>query len=147
MTHIAEVVLPNSLAYLEGYVFSKGIIPLRKDVDRLTKNILAINKWEDAISNWKVHTVTPELNAVTKFVDYFTKNYLPAINTLRDWLAHPGKLAQFIAGPIIAPLVGQLGTSEHTVGRDGLSLLLVRAWDDNANPVWEAILQFVVAPK
>lgn len=147
MQHVVDNVLPNSLAFLSGQLYAQAINPLRKTVKGIQANLVKVFKWEDAIDLWKQKTVTPWITRTEKFIDYFTQHYVKPLDTLITWLSQPGTLARFIAGPIIAPLVGQLGADEHKVGRDALTTLMVRAWSEEVNPVWEAILQWVVSDK
>lgn len=147
MQHIVDNVLPNSLAYLNGLIFSTGIVPLRNDVRGINTKLTAIAKWQKAIDTWRTKTVDPDLAKLNTFLQQWSKTYEPAVKVLLTWLRNPGTLATYVAGPIIAPLVGQLGTDAHKPGRDALTVLMVRSWDEQTNPVWEAILQWVVSDK
>ena len=48
---------------------------------------------------------------------------------------------------MIGPLVSYLAQPEHSGTRDNLTLIMVGAWDEKTNKVWEAVLAWVVSEK
>lgn len=145
--HLTEQILPNSLAYLEGYIFSHGIVPLRRQVATLDTRVKALVKWQGEIDAWRKHTVDPAIAQSKAFIAAFNRDDRPAINTLRGWLKDPGVFAKWAAPFLIPPLVGNLATDHFTRARDTLALMLVQSWNDETNAVWEGVLQWVVSDK
>lgn len=144
MRHIVGTILPHSLEYLRGNIFSTGIIPLRVRMTKAESNIKFLLGWRGQINTWRKEQVDPTLQAWRQFHSWFNNNAAPAITTLIQWLHDPGVFGKWAARPIAAPLAGYLGAQGSEAVRDTFTLLMVRAWSERPNLVWEAILQWSV---
>lgn len=144
-TRLLQVILPNSINYAVGYVYSDGVIPLRHAVGGLTQSLKLA--WQDIskLDNWRTLTADPELSSLVAFQDMVTKNYLPAVDVLRDWLANPAHFGNWAAPPLIGPIIVYLANPQHQGSRDNFTLVLGGAWSEVAEATWTDIENMLVA--
>lgn len=129
---LLSVILPDSLSHLNGYVFSTGIVPLRQSVAKLSTAVTALGKTVAGLTTWKDKTVTPDLATLLSFRATVIKDYVPAIDVLRGWLATPGKFTAW-ATPILAdPIVTYIASRSKQAVRDTVASFVA----DAAPHVW-----------
>lgn len=145
--HTYTVVIPHSLSWLAGYVVTTWIDPIRKQLTDDDHRIKFLMGWRGQVDTWRHKTVDPELARWRAFDKWFKTWPTITLNQWHEWMTHPTDFGKHWAPYIVRPLVAWLGSQAHTQERDVLSLMLVNAWTDDTNLVWEAVLQWVVSGK
>lgn len=140
-----EVIMPNSLAHAVGYVYSDGIVPLRHTVSSLSDSLF--QAWQNIgnLNAWRNNVAQPELNDLESFKATFMRDYLPAIEILRDWLANPSHFGEWAAPPVIGPIVAYLADDSHKQTRDNLTDILAQAWAETPDKVWADFEEMLVS--
>lgn len=133
--HLVEVILPHTNQYLIGYVWSKGIIPLKVQLGRDEKTIRFLMGWRGQIDSWRKNTVDPELADWLRFHHWFNVNAAGPIATLAGWLKTPSRFASWAVPVITRPLVDYLATTASTGTVDELAAVVVDASPD----VWRHV--------
>lgn len=145
MDHIAYTILPNSLNYLQGFIFSTGIVPLRAVTKQLADTLTTVQKRLTEDENWLYNWVVPSVKDYYAFKDAFYKGDQPSINVLIDWLHNPAGFGTWAAPPLIGPLVAYLADRNHQATRDNLASIMVNAWSEEPDTIWGAVQNWLVA--
>lgn len=142
-----DVIIPKTLAHAVGYVYSDGIVPLRVFQRAALKRFTDDEGRLNVLEGWRQQWVDPNIATLEGFRANVIANYFPVVNVLRDWLTHPGDFGDWAAAPITGPLIAYLADQTHQQSRDNLSRIMVAAWQEVPNDVWESVLQWVVTTK
>ena len=130
--HLVTVILPRTNRFLIGYVWSKGIVPLRGQLAKDEKLLRFLMGWRGQIDHWRQHTVDPELASWLEFHHWFNVNAAPPISTLAGWLRNPGTFAKWAVPILTDPIVVYLATRARQATVDELSALVA----DVSPDVW-----------
>lgn len=133
--HLTEVILPHTEAFLIGYVWSKGITPLKVRLAKDEKVLRFLMGWRGQIDYWRKYTVDPELAQWVSFLRWFNSNARAPIQTLAGWLKAPGTFSQWAVPIITAPLITYLADKASIATVDELARLVVDATPD----VWRHV--------
>lgn len=142
--HTYTIVIPHSMSWLAGYVVQTWVDPIRKQLAAHEHQIKFLMGWRGQIDTWRHKTVDPELKQWRAFDKWFKTWPTKLLTQWHNWMLHPADFGKFWAPYIVRPLVAWLGSQAHTQERDVLSVMLVQAWSDDPNLVWDAVLQWVV---
>lgn len=145
--HTYTVVIPHSMSWLAGYVVTHWIDPLRRAVAILNEEVAKIEQWEAEIRVWRAHFVDPNITLWVGFREWFNTWPRGVLFRWHDWFEHPDHFAQWAAPPLTGPIVSYLAAPGHKQARDNLMLILLRAMQEDRDPAWEAVLQFMVTSK
>lgn len=142
--YLLGTILPNSLGYVVGYVFSTGIVPLRARLTTDESNISFLLGWRGQIDAWRKYTVDPDLADLEAFKASLIKVWQPIIYLWITWLRYPGQFAQWATPPLAGSLVSYFAQPEHKTSRDDLSRIMLQAWQEQPEQVLTAIEQWLV---
>ncbi len=144
---IVQTILPHSMSWLSGYLVSHFISPLEARMSAAESNIRFLLGWRDQIDAWRKEFVDPNVELWVGFRQFFDGWPQGILFRWKDYFDNPDHFAQWAAAPLIGPLVAYLAAPEHKQTRDNLTEIMANAWSEDTNPVWEAMLQFLVATK
>lgn len=143
--HTYNVVIPHSLAWLDGYINSHEITPIKRRLAADESQIRFLMGWRGQIDSWRRNYVDPNLAAWVTFHKWFNGYPLASVNELHDWLTKPGTFGKWAAPAIAAPFVAYLGDKHNEAVRDSLTLIMVDAWQEKPDLVWDGLLEWLVA--
>ena len=133
--HLTEVILPHTESYLVGYIFSHGIVPLRREIAEVQKSIRFLMGWRGQIDYWRKRQVDPQLAAWHQFSVWFDRNARQPIQTVAQWLKTPGSFSRWAVPVLASPLVDYLATKADARTADELARLVV----DHTPDVWRYV--------
>lgn len=139
--HLIGRLIPRSLAHLNGYIFSKGVIPLRVAVGKAQSDIRFLMGWRGQIDTWRHDTVDPTLDDWRQFHHWFDQNAAPYITVLAGWLAKPATFAGWAVPVLGDPLIGWLANTASDASRDTVARVVV----DSSPDVWRHVEAAAVA--
>jgi hypothetical protein len=142
--HIVDVIIPHSLAYLEGLIKSQHVAPVKTDLSGILKELAQLKKDEAADAAWISSTGKPKLAGLLNWQAGVIKTDIPAINTLRGWLSKPQTFATWAAPLLAAPILGVLTSPAEAQLRNALALELVDAWAAEPDRIWTAVQNWLV---
>src|SRR6266702_78261 len=142
--HTYDVVIPHSLSYLNGYVFSHGIVPLRNTVSSIEKEMGALSGRVSVLEFWRRDYADPHIRDWRRFNSWFHEWPIGVVTQWHEWFQHPHDFALWAAAPMIGPLVSYLAADEHKQTRDNLGLIILDSWTEDTRSAWEAWLRFMV---
>lgn len=141
---IVDTILPRSLAFLNGYIFSHGIVPLRNQVRSIEGEIGKLSGRVSVLEIWRKTYADPHIMDWRRFNSYFNTWPVDVLNTWHSWFGNPHLFGQWAAAPVVGPIVSYLAEADHQQTRDNLSLIMTDAWSEAPNATWENILQWLV---
>jgi hypothetical protein len=142
---IVQTILPHSMSWLSGYLVSHFITPLQSRMSAAESSISFLLGWRGQIDTWKNDYVNPHLADWIQFDDFFYAWPITILLTWQDWFNKPDGFAQWAAPPLIGPLVSYLAAPEHKQTRDNLASIMVKAWSEEADAVFDDMLTFLLA--
>lgn len=145
--HTYDVVIPHSLSWLAGYIVSHFITPIHERLDKDESNIRFLLGWRAQIVAWRNEFVDPNIELWVGFRKFFDGWPQGVLFRWHDYFEHPGNFADWAAPPLIGPLVSYLAAPEHKTTRDALASIMVNAWTEETNTVWESVLRWAVSDK
>jgi hypothetical protein len=144
-TRLTDVILPQSFKHLVGYVFSTGITPLRVAMRQAQADITKLTGRVNVLDAWRNSYVDPLLIGWQQFIAWWDNNFSGPALTLIDWLERPADFGTWAAPPIVGPLIGYLATAEHAESRDNLAKIMVAAWYEEPDAIWQLMMQWLLA--
>lgn len=138
---LVEVILPHTEAYLIGYVWSKGIVPLRQQLAKVESSVRFLLGWRGQIDTWRKITVDPDLAKLLAFLRWFDQNARAPVLTLQGWLKRPGTFATWAVPILTDPITVYLATKARRSTVDRLTQLIV----DHSPDVWRHVEAATVA--
>lgn len=96
---------------------------------------------------WRKNTVTPDLKAWNTFYKTWNDTYLPPVRTLTHWLKSPGTFAEWAILPLIAATPSALRKPITQRSATAIESTLMATWQNDPQPVFDAITQWLVAGK
>lgn len=146
ISHVAFTILPNSLNYAVGYVWSHGITPLEKRFGPVESALKFLLGWRGQIDFWRKRTVDPFIVTERNFQKWFATWPITVLNTWHDWLTHPNQFAAWADPPIAATLPGYLASGPAKRDRDNLSAVLLTAWPEDTKVTQDLINRWLLSP-
>lgn len=142
-----DVILPHSLQHAFEYTRQWAIDYFSPPITQLENYVRDLLNRTSRLEGWERDVVDPDLSLLLNFRSDFFRGDQPSINVLIDWLRRPGDFGEWATPPIIGPVVAYLADPAHETTRDNLSRILVDAWTEVPNDIWEAILRWSVTTK
>lgn len=143
--HTYTIVIPHSLAWLNGYINSREITPLKQRLARDESQIRFLLGWRGQIVAWRKSFVDPNISAWVAFHRWFNGYPLTDVNELHNWLTKPGTFGKWAAPVIAQPLTAYLAAHKDEKARDALALVMMEAWQEEPQLVWDNVLAWLVA--
>lgn len=141
--HLLTVILPDSLQYTVGYVFSKGIVPLRAQVAGLQNQIRFLLGWRGQIDTWRRDWADPNITAWRAWHAWFLGWPQTILLRWQRWFDRPAEFAAWAAAPLIGPTLGYYSDPAHQRSTDTLATIVVDATPDVWRHVEQAIVQIL----
>lgn len=145
--HTYTIVIPHSLSWLAGYIVSHFISPLEDRVGKLESSVAFLLGWRNQIDDWRHLFVDPHLEQWIGFKQFFDGWPQGVLFRWHDYFDNPGHFAEWATPPLVGPIVAYLGQPAHETSRDNLSRIMVDAWTEVPNDIWESILRWSVTQK
>jgi hypothetical protein len=142
--HTYDTVLPHSLSWLYGYVESHDLVPIRRRLAADESQIRFLLGWRGQIIAWRKNYVDPNIVAWRTFHQWFDGYPLKSVNELHGWITKPATFGTWAAPAIAAPFVAYLGDKKNEKVRDAFTLVMVDAWQEKPELVWDAVLRWLV---
>lgn len=139
--HLVDNVIPNTLSWLEGQIYSQAIVPLRQRADHLEARAAALEDWEGDIKVWRSQTVDPTLRDWRDWYAFWRTWPLATITTVYDWLNHPSDFADLWTEVLVTPIVDSLVSGQHETRLQTLTSQII----DHAPFNWRHIDAALVA--
>ena len=141
---LVDTIIPHSLSWAIGYVWSHGITPLGQRVEALEDTMLVVLARLDVLESWRVKFVDPNLTRWIGWHEWFSGWPQNVLFTWHDWFEHPAHFGQWAAAPVVGPLVAYLADREHKETRDNLTEIVLAAMSERPEQSWEAVQRWLV---
>ena len=138
-------ILPASLRWLEDDIAKRHLGDLSKRIAALEKLVHDLYKWRAQITNWQGRVVNPTLESYSTFWQYFNARPKAALDVWVRWFEHPNEYADWSTPILAQTLVAYLAHPEAKILRDTLAGMMVDAWTDDANAVWQAMERWLTS--
>ena len=140
-------ILPHSLKHAFGVAQTWAINYFSPPITDLYNHVQSLDTSRATDENWLYGWVVPNERLLLKFRDDFFAGDQPSIDVLINWLRHPADFATWATPPIVGTFIAYLAAHGHETSRDNLARIMVDAWSEVPNDVWESILRWSVTDK
>ena len=125
MVRIVDVIVPNSLAWLDGETHQWVDAKYDPQLSELYSDVDDINDRLNRVQTWRNAWVDPQLTADLGYRQFLQGWPQSQWFTIKGWFADPAVFARWATAPLIGPTIAYYADRAHADSRDNMTAALL----------------------